>query len=66
MRACRNYHCETKGRLLADSMFYANGRVCRICKDQQVAGRNVKSGTLRMRMEKQGIKLCPVDTWSRI
>lgn len=72
MKRCQNYHCESKGKKLPDSDFAENkqnrdglANTCKDCINKAYKNRNRQRGTLRMRMEKQGIKLAPVDTWSR-
>ena len=72
MKRCQNYHCESKGKKLPDEAFAVSKgnrdnltHNCKDCINKAYTGVNMRSGTLRMRMEKQGIKLSPVDTWSR-
>ena len=72
MKPCNNYHCESKGKKLPDSAFAENkqnkdnlANTCKDCINKAYSGRNMRTGTLRMRMEKQGVKMAPVDTWSR-
>ena len=64
MKVCQNYHCESKGRKLPAAAFRRqatnkDGRenTCARCRDKASTNLNTPRGTLRTRLEKQGIKL---------
>ena len=64
MKVCNQYHCESKGKLLLLMEFPKNtetkdgrGNTCNKCIRNTYKRRKVSAGTLRERLESQGIKL---------